>query len=76
MYVFEILYRNTQGLSNEVVTAEDKESAVSAFDREAIKVVNRGPYLGEGPYKQVRETILSSPAERVFDESQSSNQIA
>lgn len=74
MYVFEILYRNVHGLNNEVVTAEDKEDAVSTLDEEVVKVVNRGPYLGEGPYEEVREQILSSDAERVLEESQSPNQ--
>lgn len=57
MKIFEVQFQSRDGLKTEVVTAENKREASESVGG-TVKVVDRGPYLGEGPYKAVREEIL------------------
>ena len=62
--IYEIVYDTPNGLNNEVVTADSQDDAIERFDGYCVKVINRGPYLGDGPFQAVREEILSRPVER------------
>lgn len=57
MKIYEIVHYSPDGLDNQLVTAEDEESAVEKFDRSPENVIYRGPYLGDGPYRELRAEI-------------------
>lgn len=59
MNIFEVQFQSKDGVKTEVVTAENKREASQSVG-DAVRVVDRGPYLGEGPYEAVRQEILQS----------------